>query len=366
MMILRSRFSVSCLLIALTVAFAAAGNEDENAKAKAEPFAVAAYLPDYRLGGAFAEHLNASAVHLTDLILFSVSPRPNLSERLMLSMCCLSSNHYEMARQARAHKDLQEGGPHENESSSLKLWVTVGGGGRSEQFPLHDSAKGAKLAAALVDLARRERLDGVDLDCEHFTTQQDYMNYMIWVNATAHRLREHNVRVSVALHAGQLAAPDVYAAVDRVHLTTYDMMGEYHADAAAAKDAAIKLIQSGCPSHKVLLGIPAYSRHQADPSKVRTFAETFDAAQASGSNGVDLDELGSSYEGYLGDSPKRVREKVELAMSLQLGGVFFWELGQDKHDSSVGAPGGVLLQAAATGKVYRRYESGDTTRDFEL
>jgi chitinase len=360
-----SRFGAPCLLIALATALAAAGSVGEDVKA--ESFAVAAYLPDYRLGSAFAANLNASALHLTDLILFSVAPRPNLSERLMLSMCCLSSDHYEMARQARAHKDLQLGHlDNKSDSSSLKLWVTVGGGGRSDQFPLHDSAKGAKLTAALVDLARRELLDGVDLDCEHFTTQQDYLNYMLWVNATAHRLREHGVKVSVALHAGQLAFPDVYDAVDRVHLTTYDMVGAYHADLASTEDAATKLVQSGCPSHKVLLGIPAYSRHQGDSSKVRTFAETFDAAEVSGLNGFDLDALGSNYEGYMGDSPKSVREKVKLAKSLHLGGLFFWELGQDKHDSSVGAPGGVLLEAAATGKVFGALESEESAQDREL
>jgi hypothetical protein len=121
----------------------------------------------------------------------------------------------------------------------------------------------------------------------------------------------------------------------------------------------------------VLLGIPAYARHVRDPLQVKTFAEMLTDALQDGSvtaaTVIDVDNVGSDHKGYRGESPRRVRRKVELARSLKLGGVFFWELGQDLHvdrdgadgdeyNQGFGAPGGVLLEAAAEGKVYGPYQ----------
>jgi hypothetical protein len=76
---------------------------------------VAGYLPDYRS----YINLNATASHLTDLILFSLQPHP----RGTVDGCCLNSDHYAMGRQAKSL------------SPSLNLWVTIGGAGRSDAIP---------------------------------------------------------------------------------------------------------------------------------------------------------------------------------------------------------------------------------------
>jgi GH18 family chitinase len=54
----------------------------------------------------------------------------------------------------------------------------------------------------------------------------------------------------------------------------------------------------------------------------------------------------NSRSGYRFDSPDDVRAKVEYALRSGLGGVFIWELGQDKRMPGQ-AEGGVLLEAAA-------------------
>ena len=60
----------------------------------------------------------------------------------------------------------------------------------------------------------------------------------------------------------------------------------------------------------------------------------------------------SLYKGYLFDSPGRVKRKVKFAKEQGLGGVFLWELGQDKQVR--GAPGGMLLEAIAVGQYKNR------------
>jgi GH18 family chitinase len=44
------------------------------------------------------------------------------------------------------------------------------------------------------------------------------------------------------------------------------------------------------------------------------------------------------------DTPKRIKQKVRLALEMGHGGVHFWELGQDHIDAEHG-PGGIMLQA---------------------
>jgi hypothetical protein len=63
---------------------------------KDENLVVAGYLPEYR----FYINLNNTAKHLTDLILFSMTP----NDEGEVGTCCLDSHHFEQARQTRANK----------------------------------------------------------------------------------------------------------------------------------------------------------------------------------------------------------------------------------------------------------------------
>jgi hypothetical protein len=75
-----------------------------------------AYLPDYRVG----YNVNASAPHLTDLILFSIQP----NSRGMIRGCCLQNQHFQLGRDVRKH------------NANINVWVAIGGSGRSDDIPL--------------------------------------------------------------------------------------------------------------------------------------------------------------------------------------------------------------------------------------
>lgn len=100
----------------LVVIFVDEGDFGCHGQQKEESFALGGYLPDYRVGNFDA---NASAPFLTDLMLFSIQPH----SRGMVGGCCLDSSHFEKAREAKAL------------NNDMRLWVTVGGGGRSDAFP---------------------------------------------------------------------------------------------------------------------------------------------------------------------------------------------------------------------------------------
>lgn len=320
---------------------------------KKEPtFWIAGYLPDYR----FYIDVNETVPFLTDLILFSASTNDD-----SLTTCCLTKDHFQIARQARAYKEqhLEDVGT----GTPLKLWLTVGGGGRSNHFL--DRVGGTSLEEAIQSLAIENGFDGVDMDCEQITSQNDYLNYLSWIRRVAPRFKDAGLEVSVALHAGQFLYQDMYQSIDRVNLMAYDMPGGYHASLQSVQRAVERLISSGCPANKIVLGIPAYARHTQQPGNVKTFAELMDEVQKinpSSPEKVPIDDF-VQWKGFLVEGPKAVREKVSFARDQNLGGVFLWELGQDKQTTK--AKGGILLEAAATGIKYRE-EEGDGGDDNEL
>ena len=56
-----------------------------------------------------------------------------------------------------------------------------------------------------------------------------------------------------------------------------------------------------------------------------------------------------SWKGYEWESPERIQAKTILAKEKGLGGIFFWELGQDKFTDE--HPKGVLFDTASTAEL---------------
>lgn len=163
------------------------------------------------------------------------------------------------------------------------------------------------------------------------------------------RIRKQGIKLSVALHPGQVFADEFYGTVDRVNLMTYDMITEkgiHHSTIKNTKKAVQLLVDSGCPKFKIVVGIPAYARHGKNPGNVKTYSEVVDALLESEPDTTKekIDQR-KSWKGFLFDSPPQVRKKVDYAVEDGLAGVFFWELGQDKQHEELG-PGGILLEAA--------------------
>lgn len=292
---------------------------------------VAGYLPDYR----FYIDVDRAAPFLTDLFIFSVDP-----SQKGLRECCLQPNHYKAARKARQI------------NGGLRLWVTLGGGGRSQGFAElfmssdDSSAIVNDFQRATIKLAQEEELDGIIFDCEHFTSQEDYHGYLRLIRKVSIGLKEAKLGIAVAVHVGQFLSPDLYGLVDHIHLMAYDIgNAPYHGDMTRVKEAVKGLIDSGCPPHKILLGIPSYGRHSKNKGDVKTFAEIADGMLVDGAKELTFPANGE-WKGYLFESPTGVQEKVAFAKKKGLAGVFFWELGQDKQHEI--AKGGILLEAAAS------------------
>lgn len=378
-------------------------------------FAIAGYLPDYRIRSYIYPQVSDEKITsttkppLTDLMIFSLQPHP----RGFFS-CCLEEDHYELVE-----KFVNSFAPSPFPSSpSMRIWVTLGGGGRTSAFPeiCADSKLRQRLIGSVINLryvknsnihliaavnvatrrmlleinlaeipktdqnlalfsssllydmvtfrdcnsSRYSFIGGIDLDFFQPRTMEELENYSSFIFDASDQWHRHGLKVSLTLHPGQgrYIDPQMYNLLDRIHFMTYDMIrgggNNYHADLSKVRGAVEELLQHGVDSHKVLLGIPAYARHLSSPSQVMTLGEIYDGIQQESELHPneeiakfllgDVDSSLHSWEGYEWESPTRVCEKIELAKELKLGGVFFWELGQDKTTEE--HPRGILLEGA--------------------
>jgi GH18 family chitinase len=293
---------------------------------------VAAYLPEYRW---YVDLEAALRCCVSDLILFSVSPRDNGSV----------DDHWipseNIARARRAADAVPD--------RVVNVLLCVGGAGRSAGFAKATSTakRRRRFVANLEALLEEHSLDGVDFDWEAPRNDEEMANYVLLLRAASRALRSKNKLVTVALHPGQslktarlpgdgdVGSP--YDFVDRVHLMAYDMVSRdqsRHSTLEDASSAARHQLGEGLLSHKLALGVPAYGRHMQRPGEVKTFAEIYDELRPlqhpHRSHKHAHFDSDITESGYFFNGPSTVRAKANWANDQGFAGVVIWELGQDK------------------------------------
>lgn len=286
---------------------------------------IAGYLPDYRS----YINVNNTAILLTDLILFSLEPSP---DGTLEGRCCLGSSHYQLAREARSYRA-------EASKGSLKIWLTVGGAGRSEGFRAFSKSQTGRdlFASNLVELCKREELNGADIDWQDISNESEYEDFLKLLLSASKALHKEGMLISVTTR--QRLPSHVLEEIDRAQFMGYDLLigggPKHHASYSVVTQMIEQWIDWGFPEEKIILGIPGYARHKDSPSQIKTVAELLD-------DGLKDDAL-EEWKGYLFDSPKLIRKKMKFVKQNNLGGAVLWELGHDKQLKD--HPGGWLLHA---------------------
>ena len=266
------------------------------------PIAVVGYLPEYRIDRIKPDQLSA----LTDLIYFSIEPAKNgrLTEPL------ISDKVLEKLNQLRT-------------SSSCRVLVSVGGWGKSKNFPALAAEATARktFIDALGDFCQTNKLAGVDYDWEHPKGKDELVSYPKLISETRARFQAHGLLVTVAQASWQDLGRDIYDEVDRVHLMSYD-----HDFPQSTMEKAIadldQLLGWGCPAHKITLGLPFYGRNQERETK--TYHQLIADGQLKPTNNVK--------NGYAFNGRELISAKLEHVIQHKLGGVMIWEVGQDTTD----------------------------------
>ena len=169
-----------CLLVALLLSslavvdvVTAVGDDNDDG------FVLAGYLPDYRLRAYLDQQRNAAKKKpttspITDLIIYSLQPHAR-----GFFGCCLQEDHYELVEEfVNTTINL----PFESEPS-MRVWVTLGGGGRTEAFP--EICASNRLRQRLIGSVMTLRYVGsMSLHCERQYVQEIFLRG----RCTCHRI----------------------------------------------------------------------------------------------------------------------------------------------------------------------------------
>lgn len=263
---------------------------------------LAGYLPHYRV----PSEVPGSWKHLTDLICFSVAPdakgqlpKPIFPEPVMAG-----------------YQKIQK-------QTGCRLWLSVGGWGRSDSFPkvTADPERREVLGQSLLGCVVEHGFHGVDLDWEHPRGEMELKAYGQLISELRTALDPQGCLVSVAQASWQDLGQALYSQVHRVHLMSYDH--DFPQATLAKSQADVRrLIEWGCPREKILLGVPFYGRNlEREAMSYRDLVR------------IHPKEAGNDLIGGSAlNGPETLRQKDEWAQSQGLGGLMIWELGQDTQD----------------------------------
>ena len=146
-----------------------------------------------------------------------------------------------------------------------RIHLCFGGWGRSGGFPemTGNAVKRKTFIDTTSSMVYFNGFDGVDYDWEFPENKEEHCAYSKLLQETAEAFRPHGLRVTVALGHTQHLDKAAYDAVDAIHLMTYDM-GARHATQRDAVSSLRRLIRSGAPKEKIVLGVPFYGRKMDD------------------------------------------------------------------------------------------------------
>lgn len=277
-------------------------------------YAVIAYLPEYRLADFTPDRLEG----LTDLVLFSIEPKPSGE---------LDTSRLKPEAVRKIVAACRE--------KSVRVTIALGGWERSQGFAkiAGDRETRQRFAKELARYCVDNHLAGADFDWEHPHNAAEEQAYADLMVETKRQFESHKLTLSAALAGWQNLPAAGFEALDRVHLMAYDHDEPRHASLDLV-EADIKqvLARPGMSGEKLCVGIPCYARNMKKRSQTITWAEIIQKYHPA----ENVDES----DGWYFNGPGSVRTKAQLVRDQKLGGVMFWELGQD-------APGDASLIRAA-------------------
>jgi GH18 family chitinase len=264
-------------------------------------FRIAGYLPEYRVDGISATQVAG----LTDLIVFSVEPRPNGA----LATRAWPERRLDKARALAA-------------KAKVRLLLAVGGWGRSAGFPgmASNPLSRQRFVSALVIFCQTNGFAGVVYDWEFPSNPKEEVSYGLLFRDTKLLFAPKKWSVECAVNPARSFPRAWVEHLDAVQVMSYDN-GTRHSTYAQAEKDLDAMAKSGAPANKLLLGLPFYGRQITNRNNVLTYAEIKQRFRP----GNNQDEAG----GFYFNGPDTLAKKVKLAKKRGLGGVMIWEIGQD-------------------------------------
>jgi chitinase len=291
-----------------------------------------AYVQDYR---------NLDVVDYSKLTYVNFSfAHPTKDGGLLLNGKMASDNLHAMVAKAHQH--------------GTKIMLAVGGwyniqGGESYNYfkpAITDPSARTKLVNEILNMAEREKLDGIDIDFEHPHSNEDAINLTAFMKDLGEKLHQEHKELSIAVHSkinsntGTEANYVVYDStmfqyVDHVNIMAYDGQydGGYHAANLSPYPFTEEIVnywsnlfdKSNISKQKLVLGLPSYAQPENPAIKQVSFAAILNNNPAN----AETDSVNMNGTTYYYNGLPTIQKKTKLALDHGFGGMMLWESGLD-------------------------------------
>lgn len=223
-------------------------------------------------------------------------------------------------------------------AKNVKILVSIGGGAASDDrelkaryFDLIGPEKRKAFAESLADYLDRHRLDGLDVDLEGPSINEDYGPF---IETLAAVLKPRRKLLTAALsqgYGGKNVPDSVFEHFDFVNIMAYDGSGPWnpkdarpHSTVEFAKSNTQYWLGRGLPRSKAVLGVPFYGYgfgkdFRKSSYSYKSLLERFPDAHAT-------DQVGETI--WYNGQPS-IAAKARYVKDEGLGGVMIWSLDND-------------------------------------
>lgn len=319
---------------------------------EASAIEIVGYVPDYRFNGI---DWNKVVSQTTHIVLFSLEPRVD-------GLRNLDAIRNVLRPQSALSVALERAG-----SSAPKLLVSVGGAGRSQEYPevLVNKKSRKRLAKQLMSLLQEmPQLAGIDFDLQ--VQNPDYLSLakLVMMLRTAMGSRGGQKPImTTTFHAtagilnsfAQLTlkpqdSPEIRFVdlFDMCHAMTYTMMDGQgrHASEKTDADVVQAWLKFAMPLSRLTLGIPFFAVKNGVPPI--TFSELVSKDRSIASSGRERTE-----DGFFFVNGASAVKKVKFAEDQGIAGLMIWELGQDVFEDNISLLRQIWIAAKDKGIIYQ-------------
>jgi chitinase len=223
-------------------------------------------------------------------------------------------------------------------AAKVKVLVSIGGGSASDDailkpryFKLMAAGKRNAFAEKIAAYVIRHQLDGIDIDIEGPSINEDYGPFIADLSAA---LKPAGSLLTAALsrgYGGDRVPDDALKRFDFLNIMAYDATGTWspdrpgqHSSIKFAKEAVAYWTGRGLPAGKAVLGVPFYGYGFGPAFRKHgySYAEILGLHPSADQH----DKVG---ETIWHNSIPTIRAKTILVLDQELGGIMIWSLDQD-------------------------------------
>ena len=222
-----------------------------------------------------------------------------------------------------------------------KVFISIGGGGLSESIENIYETKTevgnrSEFIHNLLDFARENKVDGIDVDLEGSLVQIPTYNGFIQELIDSAHASNFAVSAALAKWTGGSVDNSTVEMLDFLNLMSYDLSGPWtsegqHSPLSQSQGDFNFWQEKGASSENLMIGLPFYGYEFKENE---TVAWTWCEIVSDYPDSLSQDKINTGKGNLYFNGKATIEDKLQFAKANKAGGVMIWELGQDCFDQN--------------------------------